>query len=240
MAASPPPSLPPSDLVVVDLQQEQHKPAAMQVTDSVESIPEVQGTAKRQGMVVTFKVSEPAPCATAVRVVCGGGGSQVRLLTRPATHNHPPTRPRPPARLQDVSYTVQNRADKKTTLTLLDNISGFFTPGTITALQGPSGSGKTTLLGARAGPPDRSLPLRSGSVLASCVHPYRHVPPHTHTHADLLAGRKTTGKQTGEIRFGGVKPTTTFLRRWTGYVEQFDTLVPNLTVFENLMLVRGA
>ena len=56
----------------------------------------------------------------------------------------------------------------------------------------------------------------------------------------MLAGRKTTGKLTGGgIKFGGVKPTTTLLRRWTGYVEQFDTLVPNLTVAENLMLVRA-
>jgi hypothetical protein len=39
--------------------------------------------------------------------------------------------------------------------------------------------------------------------------------------ADVLAGRKTVGERTGEIRFGGVPPTRQFLRRYTGYVEQF-------------------
>lgn len=49
---------------------------------------------------------------------------------------------------------------------------------------------------------------------------------------DVLAGRKTVGRMTGEILFGGVKPTKMFLRRYTGYVEQFDTLIPILTVEE--------
>jgi len=35
---------------------------------------------------------------------------------------------------------------------------------------------------------------------------------------DLLAGRKTTGKTTGDILFAGNKPTQMFLRRYTGYV----------------------
>ena len=49
---------------------------------------------------------------------------------------------------------------------------------------------------------------------------------------DILAGRKTTGEIQGDVRFGGIKPTMMFLRRYTGYVEQFDTLVPILTVEE--------
>ena len=49
---------------------------------------------------------------------------------------------------------------------------------------------------------------------------------------DILAGRKTTGDIQGDVRFGGIKPTMMFLRRYTGYVEQFDTLVPILTVQE--------
>ena len=52
---------------------------------------------------------------------------------------------------------------------------------------------------------------------------------------DLLAGRKTTGKATGDILFAGNRPTRPFLRRYTGYVEQFDTLLPILTVEEMLM-----
>lgn len=38
---------------------------------------------------------------------------------------------------------------------------------------------------------------------------------------DLLAGRKTVGTIEGNVAFAGVKPTTEFLRRFTGYVEQF-------------------
>lgn len=47
---------------------------------------------------------------------------------------------------------------------------------------------------------------------------------------DVLAGRKTVGSMSGELLFGGVRPTPAFLRRYTGYVEQFDTLVGILTV----------
>ena len=52
---------------------------------------------------------------------------------------------------------------------------------------------------------------------------------------DLLAGRKTTGKAKGDILFAGNRPTRPFLRRYTGYVEQFDTLLPILSVEEMLM-----
>ena len=41
---------------------------------------------------------------------------------------------------------------------------------------------------------------------------------------DVLAGRKTAGKATGSVLFAGVPPTVTFLRRYTGYVEQFGKL----------------
>jgi ABC-type multidrug transport system ATPase subunit len=48
----------------------------------------------------------------------------------------------------------------------------------------------------------------------------------------VLAGRKTAGVTEGTISFGGQAPTTQFLRRYTGYVEQFDTLIGTLTVKE--------
>lgn len=38
---------------------------------------------------------------------------------------------------------------------------------------------------------------------------------------DLLAGRKTSGSRTGDILFAGQPPSQQFLRRYTGYVEQF-------------------
>jgi predicted ABC-type transport system involved in lysophospholipase L1 biosynthesis ATPase subunit len=52
---------------------------------------------------------------------------------------------------------------------------------------------------------------------------------------DILAGRKNTGDIQGDIQFGGSKPSQAFLRRYTGYVEQGDTLIGSLTVFDMLM-----
>ncbi|WPT13868.1 ABC transporter G family member 50 [Picochlorum sp. SENEW3] len=46
---------------------------------------------------------------------------------------------------------------------------------------------------------------------------------------------KTVGKISGDIKFGGEKPSRNFLRRYTGYVEQTDTLLPILTVEEMLL-----
>lgn len=52
---------------------------------------------------------------------------------------------------------------------------------------------------------------------------------------DVLAGRKTAGEIKGSIKFAAHPPTQMFLRRFTGYVEQFDTLLDILTVHEMLM-----
>eukprot|EP00210_Caulerpa_lentillifera_P002676 g2556.t1 len=52
---------------------------------------------------------------------------------------------------------------------------------------------------------------------------------------DVLAGRKTQGTITGKIKFSNHEPTEMFLRRYTGYVEQFDTLLSTLTVKEMMM-----
>ncbi len=38
---------------------------------------------------------------------------------------------------------------------------------------------------------------------------------------DVLAGRKTVGEIEGSIKYAGEEPTSMFLRRFTGYVEQF-------------------
>ena len=38
---------------------------------------------------------------------------------------------------------------------------------------------------------------------------------------DILSGRKTSGTIAGDIRFGGVPPSSAFLQRYTGFVEQF-------------------
>uniref|UniRef100_A0A1D2A9Y0 ABC transporter domain-containing protein n=4 Tax=Auxenochlorella protothecoides TaxID=3075 RepID=A0A1D2A9Y0_AUXPR len=52
---------------------------------------------------------------------------------------------------------------------------------------------------------------------------------------DILSGRKNVGKISGEVLMGGNKPSVPFLRRYTGYVEQFDTLVDYMTVEEMLI-----
>lgn len=55
------------------------------------------------------------------------------------------------------------------------------------------------------------------------------------TFLDVLAGRKAIGTTTGEMLFGGKRATSQFLRRYTGYVEQFDTLISVLTAREMLL-----
>ena len=42
--------------------------------------------------------------------------------------------------------------------------------------------------------------------------------------ADVLAGRKTVGTIRGTVVYAGHKPSRSFLRRYTGYVEQFGEL----------------
>ena len=41
---------------------------------------------------------------------------------------------------------------------------------------------------------------------------------------DVLAGRKTVGTIKGTVMYAGHKPSRSFLRRYTGYVEQFGEL----------------
>ena len=55
------------------------------------------------------------------------------------------------------------------------------------------------------------------------------------TFLDVLAGRKAVGTTSGVTKFGGLTPTSQFLRRYTGYVEQFDTLIAALTAREMLL-----
>ena len=51
---------------------------------------------------------------------------------------------------------------------------------------------------------------------------------------DVISGRKTRGTIEGVVHYGTSEASKSFLSRNTGYVEQFDTLVDNLTVREML------
>jgi ABC-type multidrug transport system ATPase subunit len=55
------------------------------------------------------------------------------------------------------------------------------------------------------------------------------------TFLDVLAGRKSSGSLAGTIRYGGLPASRSLLRRATGYVEQFDTLVDCLSCQEMLL-----
>jgi len=52
---------------------------------------------------------------------------------------------------------------------------------------------------------------------------------------DLVAGRKNAGTIEGDVKFAGEKPTAAVLKHSCGYVEQFDTLIGELTVTQMLM-----
>ena len=52
---------------------------------------------------------------------------------------------------------------------------------------------------------------------------------------DVIAGRKTSGAIDGEVLFAGQKLAPGALRNLTGYVEQFDTLIGELSVKQMLM-----
>ena len=43
---------------------------------------------------------------------------------------------------------------------------------------------------------------------------------------DVLAGRKTAGEVSGLVLVGGKPPSRMFVRRYTGYVEQFGAQRP--------------
>ena len=51
---------------------------------------------------------------------------------------------------------------------------------------------------------------------------------------DVLAGRKNVGVTEGEVLYGGVAASAQVLKNVCGYVEQFDTLVGELTVKQML------
>lgn len=125
-----------------------------------------------------------------------------------------------PASPQDLTYTVASNTKKGETLALLKNITAYFLHSEMSALMGPSGSGKTVRrMGGKCclwlvvDLPPPPPPPRHHHVPRLAAPP---APP-PQTLLDLLAGRKTVGKQDGDILFAGLKPSKPFLRRYTGY-----------------------
>ncbi|KAI5963215.1 SNQ2 [Candida pseudojiufengensis] len=94
---------------------------------------------------------------------------------------------------RDVNYVIPYDGKERK---LLDNVSGYCIPGTLTALMGESGAGKTTLL-------------------------------------NTLAQRIDFGTITGEMLVNG-KPLDLSFSRRTGYVQQQDIHVSEVTVRESL------
>ncbi|WLF81865.1 ATP-binding cassette transporter snq2 [Lodderomyces elongisporus] len=94
---------------------------------------------------------------------------------------------------KDVDYVIPYDGKQRK---LLDNVSGYCIPGTLTALMGESGAGKTTLL-------------------------------------NTLAQRIDFGVVTGDMLVNG-KPLDSSFSRRTGYVQQQDIHVSEVTVRESL------
>ena len=52
----------------------------------------------------------------------------------------------------------------------------------------------------------------------------------------MVAGRKNQGRIDGDLLYGGKRPNPSFLKRQTGYVEQFDTLASPSPPFLHCLL----
>ncbi|CAB4255590.1 similar to Saccharomyces cerevisiae YDR011W SNQ2 Plasma membrane ATP-binding cassette (ABC) transporter [Maudiozyma barnettii] len=94
---------------------------------------------------------------------------------------------------RNMCYSVPYNGSKRL---LLNNVSGFCIPGTLTALVGESGAGKTTLLNTLA--------------------------------------QRNVGEITGDMLLNGLPIDASFERR-TGYVQQQDVHIAELTVRESLI-----
>lgn len=140
---------------------------------------------------------------------------------------------------KDVTYTVQNGENRKARISLIKSVSGYLPSRELVALMGPSGSGKVLQYHARRTMAHLYTMVRIDfQMFTLSIDPIATVLCSFYvgktTLLDVLAGRKTVGSVSGEVLFGGVQPSRMFLRRHTGYVEQFDTLIPILTVEEML------
>eukprot|EP00891_Asterochloris_glomerata_P005114 jgi/Astpho2/5114/Aster-06326 len=101
----------------------------------------------------------------------------------------------------------------KKMLQLLNDVSGAFRPGILTALVGSSGAGKTTLMDVLAGRKTSESPMQS--VTGN--------------------GVERAGQITGDVRVSGHPKVQATFARVMGYCEQTDIHSPFITVHESLI-----
>ncbi|KAL2608805.1 hypothetical protein R1flu_027378 [Riccia fluitans] len=114
----------------------------------------------------------------------------------------------------DIGLSKIGIGAKKTTISILDDVSGIIRPGRMTLLLGPPGSGKTTLLLALAGRLEKSLKV-DGKVTYNGHDLSEFVPQKTAAYVsqhDLHIGELT------------VRETLDFSARCQGVGERFDLL----------------
>jgi len=109
---------------------------------------------------------------------------------------------------KNLNYVVKTKTGDKH---ILDNVTGFVESGELLAIMGPSGSGKTTLLEA----------------IASVIGGHSLLDPVT----SLLG--KGRGKVSGSIKINNMERTLNH-KYIMQYVASNDTLMPFMTVYENL------
>ena len=125
---------------------------------------------------------------------------------------------------EKVTYHISTRRQKQ--LFLLQGVSGYLRPATMTAVLGPSGSGATG-----STEPHRRVshcPEASRSPQGERAHPLLGLGKTTLL--DILAGRKTVGRlDASAVLFNGCPATPAFLRHRLGYMEQHCQLLSLLT-----------
>ena len=114
---------------------------------------------------------------------------------------------------------VQNRANRRETLAILNDVSGFCQPGAcLVAMRLPSiSAGGLARVAARPPTATDANPGGAAGEMTAMMGPSGSGKT---TLLDLMAGRKTVGQMQGSILFAGQKGKAAFLQRYTGYVEQ--------------------
>ena len=128
---------------------------------------------------------------------------------------------------KDIQYIVKASTSKEK-LELLKGIDGVVAAGQMTALMGSSGAGKTSKF-------RRVICVALVVTCVASVNPKAYIGFNHFIYValmDVLAMRKSSGEIHGEVRLNGHLQEDMSFRRATGYVVQFDTQTPQLTIRE--------